>query len=96
MAVMYITEYATAIGSGALQVPQEPPLAVQKVTFTTTTASAAFHADTTFISLQLDATGHVHFDNVPVATTSTSRKHIADTVSFHGVLRGSKVAAITA
>lgn len=96
MATMYITEYATAIGSGALQVPQEPPLAVQKVTFTTSTASLALHDDTRFVSIQLDTAGHVHFNNVPVATTSTSRKHAADAVSFHGTLKGMKIAAITA
>ena len=97
MATMYVTEYGSAVGAGALQVPQEPPLAVQVVTFTgTSAASAALKSGTKFVSIQLDTVGHIQFATAPVATTSTSRKHAADAVSFHGVNKDLKVAAITA
>ena len=97
MATMYITEYGgTASAGGQIQVPMEPPLAVQVVTFTTSTASAALNANTKYVSIQLDAAGHIQFAATPTATTSTSRKYAADTVSFHGVNSGLKVAAITA
>jgi len=97
MALLYITEYAAAVGAGALQVPQEPPLAVQVKTFTgTSAASAALNAATKFVSIQLDTAGHIQFAGTPVATTTTSRKHAADAVSFHGVNSNLKVAAITA
>jgi len=97
MATMYITEYKDAVGS--LQIPQEPPLAIQKITFATTTASAALQSDTRYVSIQLSADGYIQFAGTPVATTSTSRLHEANTVSFHGV-RGDrqtlKIAAVTA
>jgi len=98
MAIMYITEYAAAIGAGALQVPQEPPVATpQKIDFTAgSTASAALNAKTKFVSIQLDTVGHIQFAANPTATTSTSRKHAADAVSWHGVSKDLKVAAITA
>jgi len=104
MAIMYITEYANIAPSNeknnnpsSLQIPQEPPLAVQKKTFTgTSAASDAFHANTKFISVQLDTAGHVQFAASPTATASTSRKHTADEVTWHGVDSTLKVAAITA
>jgi len=97
MALMYITEYAAAIGAGALQVPQEPPLAVQVKTFTgTSAASDPLQSGTKFVSIQLDTAGHIKFAEAPTATTLTSRKHAADAVSFHGVNSSLKVAAITA
>ena len=98
MATMYITEYGgTASAGGQIQVPMEPPLAVQAVTFTgTSAASAALNTNTKFVSIQLDTAGHIQFAASPVATTSTSRKYAADAVSFHGVNSGLKIAAITA
>ena len=85
MATMYVTEYASAKGAGALQIPQEPPLAVQTVDFTTTTASEALQSGTTFVSIQLSADGHVHYDPTPVATIETSHVYKANAVSFHAV-----------
>ena len=97
MALMYITEYATGTGREVLQVPQEPPLAIQVITFTgTSAASAALNAATKLVSIQLDTAGHIQFAGTPTATTTTSRKHAADAVSFHGADTNLKVAAITA
>ena len=95
MSLMYITEYKEIAYAGkGLQVPQEPPLAVQVVTFSTSAASVALNADTKFVSIQLDSNGHVQFAAAPVATVATSRKHEANAVSFHGVPSGFKIAAI--
>ncbi len=97
MAKMYLTEHASAIGAGALQVPQEPPLAVQVIDFTAgSTASAALQPGTKFVSIQLDTAGHIQFAASPTATSTTSRKHAADAVSWHGVTKDLKVAAVTA
>lgn len=93
---MYITEYATAVKGVGIQIPQEPALAVQTVDFTTTTASAALQDGTRFVSIQLSVDGHVHFDDTPVATTSTSRLHQANSVSWHGVKKALKIAAVAA
>jgi len=100
MAKMYITEYAAAIGAGALQVPQEPPITVQEINFITSTASAAFQAGTTFISVQLDADGYTKFGTAPTAVNTadsrTSLLHQANAVSWHGVTKDLKIAAVTA
>lgn len=100
MATMYITEYKEmpTFSYEAAQIPMEPALAVQAVTFTTTTASAVLNAETRFVSIQLSANGHIHFDPAAVATTSTSRLHEANAVSFHGVPRNQayKIAAVAA
>ena len=94
---MYITEYEIvplgAEGIG-IQIPMEPPLAVQTVDFTTTTASAALQAGTRFVSIQLSADGHIHFAPTPVATIETSRVHKANAVSWHGVNKDTKIAAL--
>lgn len=94
MAIMYITEYATAVKGVGLQIPQEPALAVQTVDFTTTTASAALQAGTTFVSIQLSADGHIDFGSSPSATVETSRVHKANSVSFHGVNKDTLIAAV--
>jgi hypothetical protein len=95
---MYITEYKdmAIYPDGAIQIPQEPPLAIQVVTFTTSTASAALNSATKFVSVQLNSNGHVQFAATPVATTTTSRLHEANAVSFHGVDGSLKIAAIDA
>ena len=81
---------------GAIQAPQEPPLAIQVITFTTSVASAALNAETKLVSIQLDSNGHVQFAATPTATVTTSRKHEANAVSFHGVDGSLKIAAIDA
>ena len=101
MAKMYITEYKEIAYAGhGLQVPQEPPVTVQEVNFTTSVASAAFDSETQFISVQLDADGYVQFGAAPTAVNTadsrTSRLHVANAVTFHGVNKDLKVAAITA
>jgi len=103
MSLMYITEYKEmAYIGGIAQIPQEPPLAVQVISFTASVASAALNENTRFVSIQLSANGHIQFGTAPTAVNTaeseTSRKHEANAVSFHGVPAGGtyKVAAIDA
>ena len=98
MSLMYITEYKEMGYAGEpAQIPQEPPLAVQIKTFTGTSVSSdALNPDTRFVSIQLSANGHINFAKSPTATTSTSRIHEANAVSFHGVDPEIKIAAIEA
>jgi len=98
MSLMYITEYKdmAIYPDGAVQIPQEPPLAVQVITFAASVASAALDSETKFVSVQLDSNGHVQFGANPTATVTTSRKHEANAVSFHGVNGSLKIAAIDA
>ena len=103
MASMYISEYSHMghdggnIGGGALaQLPQEPSAATQKVTFTTTVASAAFNAETRIICVRLDASGHVSFGNSSVAATTSHKPLTAGTDYYFGVKPGDYIAAVTA
>ena len=101
---LIIKEYENAASAGtALQVPQEPPLAVQKVPFTgTSAASAALNAATKFVSIQLTSNGHTDFGTAPTAINLsgavTSLIHEANAISFHGVPVGEsyKIAAVDA
>ena len=97
MTTLYVTEYKQmghAQGNLA-QLPQEPAVAEQAVTFTTTTASSAFNAETTYVCLRSSGDCHVVFDDAPTATTG-SRKLSANTEYYFGVRRGDKVAAVDA
>lgn len=101
MANLYITEYAQigvdSISRGVMS-PQEPPLAEQVVSFTTSTQSAAFNADTRLVRIHTDAACHILFGANPTATTS-KQKLIAGQTQFHAVrpdqISGLKVAAVT-
>ena len=100
---LIIKEYEDVANAGtALQVPQEPPLAVQKVAFTASTASAALNAATKFVSIQLTSNGHTDFGTAPTAINLsgavTSLIHEANAISFHGVPVGEsyKIAAVDA
>jgi len=103
MSILLITEYKEmAYAGGELQIPQEPPVAVQEVAFTTSTASAALNSETRFVSVQLNSNGHIQFGTAPTAVntsgTASSRIHEANAVSFHGVPKGAsyKIAAVDA
>ncbi len=77
MAKIYITEYArqTVDARTNLPTPEEPPVATQVVTYTgTAAASAAFNAETRFISYHSDGICSVAFGTAPTATTDHPRK----------------------
>lgn len=76
MGILYITEYAGLMPSpvgGQGQIPMEPPLAEQVVTFTTHVESSAFNAKTRVVRLHTDAICSVSFGITPTATTSMQR-----------------------
>ncbi|MCK5236075.1 MAG: hypothetical protein KAR06_03735 [Deltaproteobacteria bacterium] len=101
--ILIVTEYEDMVvyPGVAIPIPQEPPLAVQEIDFTGTSApSAAFNAAAKFVSIQLTSNGHVDFGTAPVAINTsgaaTSRVHEAMAVSFHGVDGTLKIAAVDA
>ncbi len=100
MAILYISEYAQLMPSpvgGQGQVPQEPPLATQIVTFTTHTESSAFNAKTRIVRLHTDTVCFVQFGTAPVAVTATDARMAANQTEYHGVPVGQsfKVSAVT-
>ena len=93
MATINVFEYKM-LGHGQgnrAQLAQEPPVTSQTVTYTTSTASSAFNADTTIILMQPTVDCYVAFGVSPTATTST-RKLIADQDYWIGVNPKEKVA----
>lgn len=98
MATLWISEYATmALDSFGKPLPlsPEPPLAEQTVSFTTTTQSNAFNAQTRFIGVISSAACHVLVGSNPTATTS-KKKIPADQLIYFAVRGGDKIAAVTA
>lgn len=93
---MYIQEYTNLSVDGRgfqVQAGQEPAVTSQKVSFTTSTASAAFDETTRFVRITCDADAHLQFAVAPTATTSMMEVQ-ADTPEFFGVIKGQKVAAV--
>ena len=96
MAKAYISEYdRLPFFSGmALPTGPEPAAVEQVVTFTTSTQSAAFGANTKFIRVHPDAICSYEFGLNPTATTSTPRM-AASSTEFFAVRPGDKVAFVT-
>ena len=75
----------------AVPIPQEPAIATQNITFTISTASAAFNSKTKFIRVIADA--KAHFDIGATAAATAASPYIpADTEQLLGVRRGHKIA----
>ena len=74
---------------------QEPGADQTPLTFSTTAASAAFGAGTTFIGIIASAAFHYVVGANPTATTG-ALKIPADTLIFIGVSAGQKIAVIAA
>ena len=91
MAILWIREYTR---SSALPIPVEPGVD-QTVTFTTTTQSAAFGAQSALATVIANAAFHYVVGPNPTATTS-NLKWPADTPLTIGVTSGDKIAAVTA
>jgi len=98
MSNMYIREYKELMRDDnhiVIQIPQEPAITDQKITYTTTAPSAAFNDATKFVCINLDDGGHIIFDSTPVATVA--HKKLAAGVDYYfGVTKNLKVAAISA
>ena len=89
-----INEYSELMvdSSGrTVMVAKEPAIAKQQVTYTTTTASAAFNAATKFVRIVCDAKAHFEFGSAPTAT-ATDSYYPADTPEYMGVDAADKVA----
>lgn len=74
MASLRITEYEKMVEvSGGFRVAagEEPAIAVQTVTFTTSTPSAAFNVRTKFVRIHTDAICSVVFGTNPTAVAGT-------------------------
>jgi hypothetical protein len=97
MAVLYVTEFSEVPSVRNVPTPLavEPAVAEQAVTFTTTTQSAAFNADTRYVRIYASADCHIRFGTNPTATTSTAKMK-ADVPEWRAVTQGHKVAAVTA
>ena len=96
MAKAYISEYSTVpvIAGRAVPTGNEPAIAEQVVTYSTTTQSAAFNAKTIYIRVHTDSICSYEFGTNPTATTSTPRM-AAGSTEFFGVQPGHKVAFVT-
>tara|TARA_R110000751_G_scaffold40814_5_gene96356 strand:+ start:6060 stop:6359 length:300 start_codon:yes stop_codon:yes gene_type:complete len=99
MTTLFIQEYTNLANDGHGQIVQagkEPAVASQVVTFTGTTASAAFAASTRLV--RISATGNCHLKfgaTAPTALTS-HMKMMANVPEYFGVSGASFVAAIDA
>lgn len=100
MGKLYITEYAQ-LGPDSLgrtnMSPQEPPIASQVITYTTSVQSAAFNAATRLVRVHTDSICSLVFGTDPTATTADQRL-VAGQTQFHSVRpdtnTGMKLAAI--
>lgn len=97
---MWVVEYGTmALGNDGheMQAPKAPPIAVQSVTFTTSTATTnALNDETTLVMLLTTAAANVKFAGTPTAT-ATTEPIPGEVPMYFGVPRksGLKVAAVT-
>ena len=95
MATLWIREYSTPPAVRDTPVAPEPGTDKTPVTFTTSTQSTAFGADTKFIAMIGSAAFHYVTGDNPVATTA-ALKVPADTLLYISVEPGDKIAAILA
>lgn len=74
MANLYITEYSAVTrfsGGFPIQVGKNPPVAVQKIAYTTENKSSSFQDSTIFVRLVSDTNAYIEFGISPVATSSS-------------------------
>ena len=92
MAKAIITEYASAYQQHGTALPlgQEPAVAVQAVTYTTATQSAAFGSQTRLVRIIADADANVLFGANPTADADDTRLE-ANQAEYFGVRAGQKV-----
>ena len=94
MATLHIAEF-TAMPKDAngnvLQIGKMPPATTQVVTYTSSTQSSAFGAETKFIRVIASAAAHLVFGANPTAT-ATAPWVAASTAEFFAVVPGQKVA----
>ena len=93
MGILRITEYGAIreAEGGLAQVPQEPSLARQKITFTTSTQSAPFNPKTRLIRLLADTDCFVSIGQNPTADANSTMLK-ADIPEYFGVRSNMKLA----
>lgn len=95
MANLYITEFANLVTDekgNLIPAGKMPPRAEQKVTYTTSSQSAAFNQQTELIRVIADADVHLKFGSNPTATAANILVK-ANAPEYFGVVPGQKVAA---
>lgn len=95
MAILHVTEFAGQARNEAnseYPAARTPPLADQKVSYTTSAQSSAFNASARMIRVYAPADVYVEFGSNPTATTS-SMLIASGTTEYFGVLPGGKLAA---
>lgn len=83
-----VTEYrALALDSQGreLQIPLEPAVTSQIVTYTTATASAAFNSATRFVRIVCTAKAHYKFSTAGTAATANDPYVPADSPEYYGI-----------
>lgn len=97
MGIAYIEEYEQlaldSMGRPS-QIAKQGSVATQKITYTTTTQSAAFNGRTRFVRIHTDSICSYSFGSNPTATTSTPRM-AANQTEYFGVQAADKVAFVT-
>ena len=82
-ATCYVTEFKGSPPTYvAYQAATQPAITTQAVTFTTTTQSAVFNAQTGLVRVQCDAICNVVFGTNPTATTTSMRLTAGQTEYF--------------
>lgn len=69
MATIKINEFSKAVPPGPI--PSVVPVAVQSVTYTTSTQSSALNAATQFVQFYADADAYIEFGENPTATATS-------------------------
>lgn len=88
-----ISEYSRLVvdaNNREVPVALEPAIAVQNITYTTSTQSAAFNSDTRFVRIVCDAKAHFEFGGNPTAA-ATDPYLAADTAEYFGLAGGSSL-----
>lgn len=94
MATAKISEYKEMpidVSGDTVRVASEPSIATQSVTFTTSTASAAFKEQTKFIRVICDAKAHFDVGASPSANADSPYFPV-DIPEYFGVRKGQKIA----
>ena len=98
MARLYVTEYGKFgfdDNGGSIPLGREPAITTQVVTFTTSTASNEFAANTKLVRIISDTDCHLLFGSSPTATTNHQFLP-ANQEAWRMVTGGMKVAAVEA
>lgn len=98
MASLYISEYERLVEDATgkpVLAGMEPAVTTQKVTFSTSAASAALNSRTRYVRIVVDANAHLAFGSSPTATTNDAPIQ-ANSPEYFGVVNaGIKIAAVT-